>query len=98
MKGKEIDTVTSQAVSIVTATLQLVLLLEDWRPSCLPHVSMTSRIARIMCVFLTGKEKSYPANADVFPVVLFLSLLLLLFFFSSRSRVLHNMNLLRARL
>jgi len=58
MKGKEIDTIASQTVSIVTATLQLVLLLEDWRPSCLRHVSMTSRIARIMCVFLTGKKKS----------------------------------------
>ena len=69
MKGKEIDTVASQAVCIVTATLQLVLLLEDWRPSCLRHVSMTSRIARIMCVFLTGKKKGQPANADVLPVV-----------------------------
>ena len=90
MKGKEIDTVASQAVSIVTATLQLVLLLEDWRPSCLRHVSMTSRIARIMCVFLTGKKKGQPANADVLPVVFV--------FFFSRSRVLHNMDLLRARL
>ena len=57
MKGKGTDTITSPAVSIVTATLQLVLMLEDWRPSCLRHVSMTSRIARLICIFLTGEEK-----------------------------------------
>ena len=55
MNGNEIDTVTDPAVSIATANLQLVLLLEEWRPLCLRHVSMASRIARLMCVFLTGE-------------------------------------------
>jgi len=54
MKGIGIESVTDSAVSIVTANLQLVLLLEEWRPLCLRHVSMASRIARLMCVFLTG--------------------------------------------
>ena len=55
MNGNEIDTITEPAVSIATANLQLVLLLEEWRPLCLRHVSMASRIARLMCVFLTGE-------------------------------------------
>ena len=55
MKGDGIDTLTDRAISIVTANLQLVLLLEEWRPLCLRHVSMASRIARLMCVFLTGE-------------------------------------------
>lgn len=59
IKGKGIDTITSPAVSIVTTTLQLVLLLEEWRSSCLRHVSMASRIARLMCVFLTGKVRCH---------------------------------------
>ncbi|KAJ7323457.1 RNA polymerase II associated protein 1 [Desmophyllum pertusum] len=56
MKGEGIGTITGPAVSIVTTTLQLVLLLEEWQPSCLRHVSMASRIARLMCVFLTGSD------------------------------------------
>jgi len=56
MKGDGIDTLTDRAISIVTANLQLVLLLEEWRPLCLRHVSMASRIARLMCVFLTGSD------------------------------------------
>ena len=55
MKGNGIDTITDPAISIVTANLQLVLLVEEWRTLCLRHVSMASRIARLMCVFLTGK-------------------------------------------
>ena len=62
MKGKDIDTISEPAVSIVTRTLKLVLMLEQWRPSCLRHVSMASRIARLMCVFLTGKENSIAEN------------------------------------
>ena len=55
MKGDSINTISGSAVSIVTNTLQLVLLLEEWRPSCLRHVTMASRIARLMCIFLTGE-------------------------------------------
>ena len=56
MNGKSIDAIADHAVSTVTRTLQFVLMLEKWRPSCLRHVSMASRIARLMCVFLTGIE------------------------------------------
>lgn len=56
MNGKSIDAIADHAVSTVTRTLQFVLMLEKWRPSCLRHVSMASRIARLMCVFLTGND------------------------------------------
>ena len=56
MNGESIDAIADHAVSTVTRTLQFVLMLEQWRPSCLRHVSMASRIARLMCVFLTGIE------------------------------------------
>ena len=57
MKGNAVDTPTSAHVSTVTATLQLIVLLEEWRPSALQRVSVVSRIARLMCVFLTGRHR-----------------------------------------
>lgn len=56
MNGKSIDAIADHAVATVTRTLEFVLMLEQWRPSCLRHVSMASRIARLMCVFLTGND------------------------------------------
>ena len=53
--GRSADTVTGLVVNVVTSTLQLVLLLEEWRPVTLRHVTMVSRVARLMCVFLTGE-------------------------------------------
>ena len=49
-----VDSVTNSELSSVTATLQLILLLEEFRPSSLRQVSVVSRIARLLCLFLTG--------------------------------------------
>lgn len=67
MNGKSIDAIADHAVATVTRTLEFVLMLEQWRPSCLRHVSMASRIARLMCVFLTGIE------VRTFPCVFFIN-------------------------
>ncbi|XP_068681600.1 RNA polymerase II-associated protein 1-like isoform X1 [Montipora foliosa] len=81
MKGKDIDTISEPAVSIVTRTLKLVLMLEQWRPSCLRHVSMASRIARLMCVFLTGNDLFF--NSEVHD---YLSVLLRIYTSSSKLK------------
>ncbi|XP_053139977.1 RNA polymerase II-associated protein 1 isoform X2 [Hemicordylus capensis] len=43
-------------VNTVTRNLQWVLLLETWRTRVLHGVSAASKLARLMCVFLTGSD------------------------------------------
>ncbi|XP_060117365.1 RNA polymerase II-associated protein 1 [Heteronotia binoei] len=43
-------------VNIMTCSLQWVLLLETWRPRILQGISAAVKLARLMCVFLTGSD------------------------------------------
>uniref|UniRef100_A0A8D2KXG8 RNA polymerase II associated protein 1 n=1 Tax=Varanus komodoensis TaxID=61221 RepID=A0A8D2KXG8_VARKO len=43
-------------VNTVTRNLQLVLLLETWRAKALQDISAAAKLARLMCVFLTGSD------------------------------------------
>lgn len=43
-------------VSIITRSLQWILLLETWRPRILQGISAAAKLARLMCVFLTGND------------------------------------------
>lgn len=55
MKGcSATDAVTNAEMSSVAATLELIVLLEEFRPFSLRQVSVVSRVARLLCVFLTG--------------------------------------------
>ncbi|KAJ7344818.1 hypothetical protein JRQ81_000768 [Phrynocephalus forsythii] len=43
-------------VNVVTRNLQWVLLLETWRPKVLQGIPAAAKLARLMCVFLTGSD------------------------------------------
>lgn len=54
VKGGSVDEVSPAMISTVTCALQMILMLEEWRPVSLSTVSMVAKITRLMCVFLTG--------------------------------------------
>ncbi|KAK3745680.1 hypothetical protein QZH41_019009, partial [Actinostola sp. cb2023] len=56
MKGRGVDEVPHAMISTVTCTLQLILMLEEWRPVSLASVTMVAKITRLMCIFLTGSD------------------------------------------
>ncbi|XP_013929841.1 PREDICTED: RNA polymerase II-associated protein 1 [Thamnophis sirtalis] len=43
-------------VNVVTRNLQWILLLETWRPQTLQGIPIAAKLARLMCVFLTGSD------------------------------------------
>ncbi|XP_026520383.1 RNA polymerase II-associated protein 1 isoform X2 [Notechis scutatus] len=43
-------------VNVVTRNLQWILLLETWRPRILQGIPIAAKLARLMCVFLTGSD------------------------------------------
>lgn len=43
-------------VNVVTRNLQWILLLETWRPKVLQSIPVAAKLARLMCVFLTGSD------------------------------------------
>ncbi|XP_034273694.1 RNA polymerase II-associated protein 1 [Pantherophis guttatus] len=43
-------------VNVVTRNLQWILLLETWRPQILQGIPIAAKLARLMCVFLTGSD------------------------------------------
>ncbi|XP_077178929.1 RNA polymerase II-associated protein 1 [Paroedura picta] len=43
-------------VNVITQSLQWVLLLETWRARILQGISAAAKLARLMCVFLTGSD------------------------------------------
>ncbi|ETE67747.1 RNA polymerase II-associated protein 1, partial [Ophiophagus hannah] len=43
-------------VNMVTRNLQWILLLETWRPQILQGIPIAAKLARLMCVFLTGSD------------------------------------------
>lgn len=57
MKGGGVDEVPPAMISTVTCTLQMILMLEEWRPVSLSSVAMVAKITRLMCIFLTGNIK-----------------------------------------
>jgi len=54
VKGGGVDEVSPTMISTVTCALQMILMLEEWRPISLSSVAMVVKITRLMCVFLTG--------------------------------------------
>ncbi|XP_031566687.1 RNA polymerase II-associated protein 1-like [Actinia tenebrosa] len=56
MKGRGVDEVSMGMIKTVTCTLQMIQMLEEWRPVSLTSVTMVARVARLMCVFLTGSD------------------------------------------
>ncbi|XP_032221689.1 RNA polymerase II-associated protein 1 isoform X4 [Nematostella vectensis] len=55
-KGRALDEVPVSMVTLVKCTLQLLLLLEEKRPVSLTGVTMVARVARLMCIFMTGSD------------------------------------------
>ena len=56
-KGQwEEQSVTAQALSIVTDVLRCVFMLETWRPSILQSVSFATKLSRLYCLFLAGNQ------------------------------------------
>ena len=51
-----ISSLTSNALEAIKRNLLFVLLLEVWRPETCFGISMTMKLSRILCVFLTGKD------------------------------------------
>ncbi|XP_015284993.1 PREDICTED: RNA polymerase II-associated protein 1 [Gekko japonicus] len=72
-------------VNIMTRSLQWVLLLETWRPRILQGISAAAKLARLMCVFLTGSDLFLEGAVHCYTAAL-LSLY-------CRSKVLDSLNL-----
>ncbi|XP_054827938.1 RNA polymerase II-associated protein 1 isoform X2 [Eublepharis macularius] len=51
-----VNSFPADLVNIVTRNLQWVLLLETWRARILQGISAAAKLARLMCVFLTGSD------------------------------------------
>lgn len=56
IKGKAVDNLPHNLVDIVTSSLRWVLLLETWRAEVFQDLPLAARVARLMCVFLTGND------------------------------------------
>nr|XP_006816564.1 PREDICTED: RNA polymerase II-associated protein 1-like [Saccoglossus kowalevskii] len=54
--GQPVENLPSQFVNGVTNTLRMIYMLETWRPESVNHISMSAKITRLMCVFLTGND------------------------------------------
>ncbi|XP_074853131.1 RNA polymerase II-associated protein 1 isoform X2 [Carettochelys insculpta] len=55
-QGSVLNSLPPDLVNIVTRNLQWVLLLETWRARVLQNISAAAKLARLMCVFLTGGD------------------------------------------
>ncbi|XP_041071091.1 RNA polymerase II-associated protein 1 isoform X1 [Carcharodon carcharias] len=56
MKGKMVDSLPANLVEMVTCSLQWALLLETWRDELLQGLPLAAKLARLVCVFLTGSN------------------------------------------
>uniref|UniRef100_A0A8C4UNG6 RNA polymerase II associated protein 1 n=1 Tax=Falco tinnunculus TaxID=100819 RepID=A0A8C4UNG6_FALTI len=54
--GAVLNSLPLDLVNIVTWNLQWVLLLETWRAKTLQSIPTAAKLARLMCVFLTGSD------------------------------------------
>uniref|UniRef100_A0A8D0G6W3 RNA polymerase II associated protein 1 n=1 Tax=Sphenodon punctatus TaxID=8508 RepID=A0A8D0G6W3_SPHPU len=54
--GAVLNSLSPDLVNIVTRNLQWVLLLETWRAGALDGIPAAAKLARLMCVFLTGSD------------------------------------------
>ncbi|XP_015671420.2 RNA polymerase II-associated protein 1 [Protobothrops mucrosquamatus] len=72
-------------VNVVTRNLQWILLLETWRPEVLQSIPVAAKLARLMCVFLTGSDLFLEG-----PVHCYTAALLSLY---CRSKVFESLNL-----
>uniref|UniRef100_A0A452IR52 Uncharacterized protein n=1 Tax=Gopherus agassizii TaxID=38772 RepID=A0A452IR52_9SAUR len=54
--GAVLNTLPPDLVNTVTRNLQWVLLLETWRARVLQNIPAAAKLARLMCVFLTGGD------------------------------------------
>ncbi|XP_038260583.1 RNA polymerase II-associated protein 1 isoform X8 [Dermochelys coriacea] len=55
-RGAVLNSLPPDLVNTVTRNLQWVLLLETWRARVLQNISAAAKLARLMCVFLTGGD------------------------------------------
>ncbi|OXB56545.1 hypothetical protein ASZ78_007255 [Callipepla squamata] len=55
-RGAVLNSLPLDLVNTVTWNLQWVLLLETWRPKTLQSIPTAAKLARLMCVFLTGGD------------------------------------------
>ncbi|XP_008939855.1 PREDICTED: RNA polymerase II-associated protein 1, partial [Merops nubicus] len=55
-RGAVTNSLPLDFVNTVTGNLQWVLLLETWRAKTLEGISAAAKLARLMCVFLTGSD------------------------------------------
>ncbi|XP_043404014.1 RNA polymerase II-associated protein 1 isoform X10 [Chelonia mydas] len=55
-QGAVLNSLPPDLVNTVTRNLQWVLLLETWRARVLQNISAAAKLARLMCVFLTGGD------------------------------------------
>ncbi|XP_006265441.1 RNA polymerase II-associated protein 1 isoform X2 [Alligator mississippiensis] len=55
-QGAVLNTLPPDLVNTVTRNLQWVLLLETWRARILENIPAAAKLARLMCVFLTGGD------------------------------------------
>ncbi|XP_048394300.1 RNA polymerase II-associated protein 1 isoform X1 [Stegostoma tigrinum] len=56
MKGKTVESLAANLVDMVTSCLQWALLLEAWRGELLQGLPLAAKLARLVCVFLTGSN------------------------------------------
>ncbi|NWR75029.1 RPAP1 protein, partial [Centropus unirufus] len=54
--GAVLNSLPLDLINTVTWNLQWVLLLETWRPKTLQSIPTAAKLARLMCVFLTGSD------------------------------------------
>lgn len=55
-RGAVLNSLPLDLVNTVTWNLQWVLLLESWRPKTLQSIPIAAKLARLMCIFLTGGD------------------------------------------
>ncbi|XP_023783936.1 LOW QUALITY PROTEIN: RNA polymerase II-associated protein 1 [Cyanistes caeruleus] len=55
-RGAVLNSLPLDLINTVTWNLQWVLLLETWRPKILQSIPTAAKLARLMCVFLTGSD------------------------------------------
>ncbi|XP_053553790.1 RNA polymerase II-associated protein 1 isoform X2 [Bombina bombina] len=55
-RGHVLNTLPPDLVSMISRSLQWILLLETWRPTCLHSIPIAAKLTRLACVFLTGGD------------------------------------------
>ncbi|KAM9294410.1 RNA polymerase II-associated protein 1 [Gastrophryne carolinensis] len=70
MKGKVVNSLSSDLVNTVTRNLQWILLLESWRPGSLQGIPTAAKLARLACVFLTGSDLFLEAPVHAYTTAL----------------------------